>query len=216
MKASDFTRILTAYSAILRGAGDADGAGELDGMAAALAGTPTATVATLVKKWTPGVVAARPASEFTLGTAAGRLAPLRTLLAEGGKPAALADLDALLGLFAQNPRAGLDALVAAPKRAPPKPRKPPAAKAPLREAVVAGFAARLQAALGADSAFAQVLEELQADASVTLPEFKEIARRLTGTAARSKADALKKISTAHQAQLSHRARAAATGGRTAA
>ena len=74
----------------------------------------------------------------------------------------------------------------------------------------------LEDAFGDETAFRKAYEDLTSDVSVKLPEAKRLAKEFAKASAASKGKALKLIWGRHASLMESRAKAAATGGRTAA
>jgi hypothetical protein len=154
-----------------------------------------------------------------LGTVEPLLPPLRTLLSAVGKAAGARDAAALAALIATHGGSDAEALARAASAKPAGTARTMArgaAKAPLREDLVAAHRQALEQALGDADRFSAAYAALEADAGMGRAELLALARQFAGAAARSRADALKRIWGRHAAVLTARAKAAATGGRSAA
>lgn len=88
--------------------------------------------------------------------------------------------------------------------------------ASLSDAEVGVYVQQLEAALGKDKAFDQIFHSLKADVNVKKQDAKNIARRFVGKSGASKTDAFRLIYERHASLVESRARALATGGRSAA
>lgn len=79
--------------------------------------------------------------------------------------------------------------------------------------VAPGRAAAVREAIGNEPAFRASMQEIE---SMSATDVRALSKEITGLSATSKTRALRNIENAHQQRLTHRARAAATAGRSAA
>ncbi len=88
--------------------------------------------------------------------------------------------------------------------------------ASLSDAEVGDYVQQLEAALGKDAVFDQTFHSIKADDNLKAQDAKNIARSFVGKSGRSKAEAFRLIYERHSSLVESRARAVATGGRSAA
>jgi len=88
--------------------------------------------------------------------------------------------------------------------------------ASLSDTEVGAYVQQLEAALGKDKAFDQIFYSVKADHNLKTQDAKNIARSFVGKSGRSKAEAFRLIYERHSSLVESRARAVATGGRSAA
>jgi hypothetical protein len=98
-----------------------------------------------------------------------------------------------------------------PKTAKSKKSAPPS----IRSDIVSQLSRQLEDALGDEIGFPSLFSELESRKDIRPKEMIAIAKQFVGAATSSRATALKKIYSRHQALIISRAKSAATGGRVA-
>ena len=177
---------------------------------------PASSVADLAKR-IAALCVAGPAGNPNLDDVARLLSALKSCLDKTAKSAVLTDISAVEKLLRDRASMQIGAFVrmateaAAPHRSTSK-RDAPA----VRDDLVVHYQEKLEAALGDEEKFAIVYNDLRANTAVAKPEIIALARQMTGSRAHAKDAALKKIWARHQSLMVFKAKARATGGRSAA
>lgn len=215
MKSADIANVVRLYAEALQPVRGADGAQPLHALARVLDGFGSAPLATALKRVAPSIVPTQ-LDEPNLELLATSLSPLHRLLAPVAKAAAkdVANVIALLQTFPTASLSDLSRAVAMPT----KPRRTvrPKAATGIRQDVISAYQGTLDSAVSDPQAFGLVYAEISRPQTLTPKEVVALAKAFSGSSARSRPDALKKIWNVHQELMVTRAKRLATGGRTAA
>ncbi len=215
MNGKDFSGILDCYAGLLDNFQCFDDARILRAVASVLAETGTQTVAATCKKLEKlKITECNGTGE--VGRFLSTAQNLQKCVEATSKKAIVDDLKRLLEFlppFAELSAGQLrEALQSQPKSAT---RKRSRSAASLSDDGIASYVHQLTDALGNDQAFSEVFNSLKKDVAVKAPVAKKIAREFAKKAGRTKADSLKLIWERHASVVGAKARAVATGDRTA-
>jgi hypothetical protein len=215
MRCRDFGSILRAFADVLDAAGAFVARDQVVAFAAVFDASPTSSVSDLAKRLT-AVRGDASTGSPSLGDVARLLSFLKGFLDKVAKGAVLADINAIERLLRDRASVELGAFVrmateAAPGGASRKRNVPK-----VQDDLVCRYREKLEAALGDEEKFSTVYNDLRANAAVGKPEIMALAEQMTGSGGRGKDAALKKIWSRHQSLVVFKAKARATGGRSAA
>ena len=144
------------------------------------------------------------------------LALLHRLMSRRAKAPLLKDIQLLQQLVENHASVAIDVFVSTAMEAlTATTTRPKKGKDAIRTDLVERYNHRLEAALGDDSQFRPIFDELVGDAEIGSAEAAALAKQFAHAAARSKPAAFKKIYARHQALMTSRARSLATAGRVA-
>lgn len=174
---------------------------------------PEMTVLQFCKKISGLDISQSESSSFQLREAADFAEHLVAALSNIGKAGLLKDLDQLSITLRKKSHVDKDDLIDAFKAAAIK--KTASKKKVANEAVVQKYLSALETALGDDVGFNQVFRTLEQDPMVKSSEAISLAKQFAFATVKSRAAALKKISSRHQALMTSRAKSSATAGRIA-
>jgi hypothetical protein len=216
MKCRDFGGVLRTFADVLSVAGAPAARDQIVTFAAVFDAHPTSSVADLARRVAAlGVVGSM--GSPSLGDVASLLSALKGLLGKTAKTTVLTDVEAIERLLRDRAAMELGAFVrkitrtASPRR-PATGRDAPA----LQDDLVVHYRAKLEAALGDQETFADIYNDLRANAAMGKPEITALANQMTGSGARTQEAALKKIWNRHKSLVVFKAKSRATGGRSAA
>jgi hypothetical protein len=216
MRSQDFSYILRTFADVLNAAGARAAYDQIIMFSAAFDADPKLSVSTLLKRVTL-LTGSGHAGSPSLGDVARLLSALEGLFRDTAKSGVLNDLKSVERLLRDRASMEISAFVsittgaAAPLRSS---RKLGALK--LRYDLIVHYKERLEESLGDEEKFASVYNDLRANESVGKGEIVALAKRMTGSGARSAETALKKIWNRHRSLLVFKAKSRATGGRSAA
>lgn len=217
MKSQDFGAALRAFAEVLDVAGVRDARDQIVTFATIFAAAPTSTVSAVVKILSPLPTSGNSGAP-SLGDVARLLSALQGLLGKTAKAGVVADIDSVAGLLRDRASMELGAFVRMATEATSAKRSTKKGRAAqVRDDLVLHYQQAVEASLGEEEKFAAVYNDLASNVNMGKSELSALAKQVAGgAAARSKADALKKISSMHQSLLTFKAKSRATGGRSAA
>ena len=216
MKSEAFGSFAKDVSALFRDSGAVQGAEAWRQFAEMFAVKPASSVADVSKT----IASLSPQqlnvsqTELQVGTLLQSLPPLERIFSAHGKGAVASDLRSLSE--ALTPFANFGILQFVDLVGERLKRKDTKKKPDLNSALVDEYLMSLKQTIRDEAAFKLALAALKGDTRMTVAEFKSLAKSLTGGVAKSKAQALSFISRHHEVIMIDKAKAAATGGRTAA
>jgi hypothetical protein len=216
MKSQDFGAALRAFADVLDVAGSRQARDQITTFAVVFDAAPTSTVSSVIKGLN-SVPASENAGGPNLGDVARLLSALQGLLSKTAKAGVVNDVNLIERFLRDRASMEIRAFVhmgieaAAAKRTTRKGRA-----APLRDDLIIHYLQALEASLGKEEKFKVAYDDLSSNISIGKGELVAIAKRMTGTSPRSKAEALKKIWSMHQSLLTAKAKSRATSGRSAA
>jgi len=216
MKCRDFSAVLSTFADLLDAAGAPVARDQIVMFAAVFDAHPTSSVSDLAKR-IGALRGTGSAGSPNLGDVARLLSALKSVLNKTAKATVLTDLNAIEKFLHDRASMELGAFVqmATEAAAPPRPTRNRAAPV-VRDDLVAHYKEKLEAALGDEEKFSAVYNDLRANTAVGRPEIIALAKQMTGSGARTEEAALKKIWNRHQSLVVFKAKARATGGRSAA
>ncbi len=216
MKCRDFGSILRAFADLLDVAGAPLARDQIVMFAAVFDAHPASSVSDLAKR-----IAALRVPESTgspsLGDVARLLTALKSFLDKTAKSTVLTDVTAIEKLLRDRASMELGAFVRmATEAASPRPAARGRDAPGVRDDLVVHYKEKLEAALGDEEKFTAVYNDLRANPAMGKPEITALAKEMTGSGARTRDAALKKIWNRHQSLVVFKAKSRATGGRSAA
>ena len=216
MKCRDFSAVLRTFASVLDVACAPVARDQIVMFAGVFDAHPTSSVSDLAKR-IASLPESGPAGSPNLGDVARTLSALKSFVNKITKTSVLTDLDAVEKLLRDRASMEIGAFVrmtteAAATRRPTRKRDTPK----VRDDLVVHYKEKLEAALGDEEKFSAVYNDLRANTAVGKPEIIALAKQMTGSGARAEDAALKKIWNRHQSLVVFKAKARATGGRSAA
>lgn len=154
-------------------------------------------------------------TDNTVEMAIDDLAALASLLKQSGATGASKDIEAIRASLQAKRHLSLQVLLAHISLAAPKSTRAKAPPKQIAADVVERHIRLLEQALGDDAGFNTAMTNLETDPSVTTGELAAIAKRFAFATTKTRAAALKKIYSRHEALMTSRARSSATAGRVA-
>lgn len=218
MKSNDFKDFIALFAQMLREAGADDQADGWATLAHVFGVKPTANVADICKVLS-SVERVNDGSGSKLAHLVRLIPAIENCFAKYSKKALFDDLKRVAIAIAPFSDVSVQAYAqAAIARLQEPPKSKPGKQQPAMPAteLVEAYLQRLQSALGDEARFPEVFDSLKKDKAIKVTEAKLLARAFADLNAKSKGDALELIWLRHDSALGARARARATGGRTAA
>lgn len=215
MKSKDFAESLRQISELLD-VGKPNAASEqVRKFASIFASLPNSTVAATIKRLGSAEIETS-GREPNLGGLASTMRVLRESLSNVAKAGFLTDLKHAEAFLQTHSSVDLDRLTEVAPSILSATSGRSQATTPLRQDLIDEYAERLEAALADENIFCRVYDQLSEDRNVGKREAVAIAKILTQSAARSKADAMKKIMNRHRSLMTFRAKSDSRAGRSAA
>lgn len=217
MKSQDFASFATDVAAVLNDNGAAEGADAWRLLASMFIVKPNAKVAEICGLISPDVLSSP--GGVRVESIVRSIPGLLKLLGPKPQKGLAETLRAIESVLLPHKSGGLAPLVeqVSAKLAASLVRRPPAGgRGALNADVVERHVASLEQSYRDEAAFKLAYSALTNDKAVKIPELKAIAKNFSGGTAKTKEQALKSIWRRHEVILIDRAKAAATGGRTAA
>jgi uncharacterized protein YciW len=216
MRCRDFSAVLRTFADVLGAAGALVAQNQIAMFAAVFDAHALSSVSDLARRLT-ALRENESAGSPNLGDVARLLSALKSFLDKIAKTAVLADINAIEKLLHNRSSMELLAFVrmateAAVSHRPTRTRAAPA----VRDDLVVHYKEKLEAALGDEEKFSAVYDDLRANTAIGKPEILALAKQMTGSGVRAEDAALKKIWNRHRSLVVFKAKARATGGRSAA
>jgi hypothetical protein len=215
MRCGDFGSILRAFADVLDAADAFVARDQIVAFAAVFDANPTSSVSDLAKRLT-AVRGDESTGSPSLGDVARLLSVLKGFLDKVVKTAVLADINAIESLLRDRASMELGAFVRMGTEAAPGATSRRRNIPRVQDDLVFHYKEKLEAALGDEEKFSTVYNDLRANTAVGKPEIIALAKQMTGSGVRGEDAALKKIWSRHQSLVVFKAKARATGGRSAA
>jgi hypothetical protein len=216
MKCREFSSVLRTFADVLDAAGAPVARDQIVMFAAVFDTHPTSSVSDLAKRIATLPVTGSTGS-LSLGDFARLLSALKSFLNKTAKSTVLTDVSAIEKLLQDRASMEISAIARMTTAAAASRRSIRKQDAPgVRDDLVIHYKEKLEAALGDEERFTAIYNDLRANPAVGKAEIAALAKRMTGSGARTQDAGLKKIWNRHQSLIVFKAKSRATGGRSAA
>jgi hypothetical protein len=216
MKSKEFGLLLQSFCDLLESVCADRTAADIRKFAEVFNITPTSTILALTKRLSSVPIEGHEGTP-NLGDIIDPLLAFNSLMRTAAKATTAKDVDLVVKLAREYRSFEIHAFLRmATEAASAKRSAKRKSAAQPREDVINFYLETLQSSIGNEHEFRSAYKELSEDKSLTKDEAATLTKQIAGTAARSKADALKKILNMHKSLVIVKSKARATGGRSAA